>query len=99
MVTLPQHKKEELAKQVNEYNSIRKEIADMNNEKNKVLKRNKEIKMYTRAIIVNETVFPQVSITIDKSHHNVRRKFKKVIFYKTGMIIMGDLDQFKLRQR
>lgn len=96
---LPPKKREELALQVKEYNQIKREIMQTNEEKNKVIKRNNEIKMYTRAIIVNETVHPQVKIIIDKLEHSVVNKYKKVIFYKTGMIIMGDLDQFKLRQR
>lgn len=99
VVNLSQEKKEQLAKQVKEYNIIKKEIEETNEEKKKVLKKNEEIKKYTRAIIVNEKVFPNVHITIDKLCQQVTKTYEKVIFYKTGIIIMGDLDQFKLRQR
>lgn len=99
VVKLPQAKKEELAKKVKNYKELRSEINQIILEKNKVIKMNKEIKRYTRAIIVTGNVFPNVEIIIDKLKHQVVRSFKKVIFYKTGIIIMGDLDQFKLRQR
>lgn len=99
VVNLSSEKKEYLAKQVKDYNIIKKEIEQTNEEKKKVVKQNNEMKMYTRAIIVNDKVYPKVNITIDKLNQEVNRKYEKVIFYKTGIIIMGDLDQFKLRQR
>jgi uncharacterized protein (DUF342 family) len=99
IVSLPASKKAELALQVKEFKELKSEIAQTNAEKEKVIKRNRELKMYTRAIIVNDTVNPNVEVIIDKLKHKVTRTFKKVIFYKTGIIIMGDLDQFKLRQR
>ena len=99
VVSLPASKKRELALQVKEFKELKKEVAQTNAEKEKVIKRNRQLKMYTRAIIVNEAVYPNVEVVIDKLRHRVTRTFKKVIFYKTGIIIMGDLDKFKLRQR
>lgn len=99
VVKLPQHKKQELASQVQEYNTVKNEIDQTIEEKQKVMKKNQEMKLYTRAIIVNQRVFPKVQISIDKLNHQVNRNFEKVIFYKTGIIIMGDLDKYKLRQR
>jgi uncharacterized protein (DUF342 family) len=99
IVNLTSEKRENLAKQVKEYNIIKQEIEQTNEEKKKVITQNNDLKMYTRAIIVNEKVYPKVSITIDRTTQDVVNKYEKVIFYKTGIVIMGDLDQFKLRQR
>jgi hypothetical protein len=99
VVKLPAEKKQQLALKVKEYNKLKNEIVQTNQEKRKVIEKNKELKKYTRAIIVKGTVHPQVQVMIDKLKHNVIHTFEKVIFYKSGIIIMGDLDQFKLRQR
>ncbi len=99
VVALPPQKKEQLAIKVKEYNKIKNEIVQTNEEKRKVIQQNKDLKKYTRAIIVRGKVHPQVQVMIDKLKHKVVNTFEKVIFYKTGIIIMGDLDEFKLRQR
>ncbi len=99
VVALPPQKKEQLAIQVQEYNKIKNEIIQTNEEKRKVVQKNQELKKYTRAIIIKKTVHPRVQVMIDKLKHSVVHTFEKVIFYKSGIIIMGDLDQYKLRQR
>ncbi len=99
VVQLPLEKKRELAQKVQEYNKIKVELTTLNMERERLFSENEEIKKLSRVIIAKEEVFPNVLVVIDNSQLQVKQHYKRVIFYKTGIIIMGDYDQFMLRKR
>jgi hypothetical protein len=92
-------KKQELAVQAKEYMALKKEIEDTKRERDLLLDEHRQLREYRRAICAKEEVLPPTTVHIDNRSLDVREARPRVIFYKRGIIIMGDLDKFRERAR
>ena len=94
VVSLPREKKETLATQVKEYKKLKEEITTAHKERERILTENQELSKYNRVVYVENSVYPGVRVEIDKLSLEVKYTYSHVVFYKSGMIIMGDLDKY-----
>ena len=96
---LSHEKKHDLALKVKEYNELKVKIAKIKKEYERILSEKNQSKNIQRSIIAAKDVHPGVEVKIDNARLKVTKIYNGVIFYKSGIIIIGDLDSFTKRKR
>lgn len=99
IVTLAPEKKADLALKVKEYQELKQQVAEILRERELVIAERDKSRGKMRSITSSGNVFPGVEIRIDNARAKVHRQYRNVIFYKRGIIIIGDLDAFMQRKR
>ena len=99
VATLSSEKRQELALKVKEYNDLRQQITEIMKEKERVLMERDRTNKVLRSIVATSEVYPGVEVKIDNAGVTVNKLYKNVIFYKSGIVIIGDLDAFMKRKR
>lgn len=99
VTTLSPDKKQELALKVKEYNELKIQVEEILREKGRVTSERDKTNNLLRAVTVSHEVFPGVKVRIDNAHVMVNKRYSNVIFYKSGIVIIGDLDKFRERKR
>lgn len=99
VTSLSPEKKRELAGKVQEYNELQKQVEQINRERDTILSGRNETNQFMRAVMATDEVYPGVHVKIDNAAVEVKRLYQNVIFYKSGIVIIGDLDLFMQRKR
>lgn len=99
VTSLSDEKKHDLALKVKEYNEIKVQLAEIKIEKQKILRKREIISDVQRSIVARSEVFSGVEVRIDNAKVDVNRKYENVIFYKRGIVIIGDYDLYMERIR
>lgn len=99
VTSLSPEKKRDLALKVQEYNELKKHAEQITRERDTVLSNRNETNQFLRAVMATDEVYPGVSVKIDNAAVEVSRLYHNVIFYKSGIVIIGDLDLFMQRKR
>lgn len=99
LVTLSQEKRQELALKVKEYNELKEQVREIIREKDKVLQERDRTNKVLRSIVAVNEVHPGVAVRIDNARVAINKLYRNVIFYKSGIVIIGDLDAFMKRKR
>lgn len=89
--TLPPEKKMALAMEIKEYQNLRKRLQELQAQNEELTMKAKTFSEKKRNIKVYDTVYPGVKVVIDSSSLVVNQTYKKVNFYKSGIIIVGHL--------
>lgn len=97
--TLSPEKKQELALKVKEFNELNDQVKEIQEEKLKVLAEKDKAGTVFRSVVASAEVFAGVQVRIDNAKVVTNKKYQNVIFYKSGIVIIGDLDAFMERKR
>lgn len=99
VVTLPLAKKQDLALKVKKFQQLTEEVEKIKSQKELLNTESKEIDELERTVIVRNHIHQGVYVYIDESKLLIQHKYKNVILYKRGIIIIGDYDQFMHRKK
>jgi uncharacterized protein (DUF342 family) len=99
IVNLEPRKKAELALKVKEYQELKQQVVEVLRERDLVGAEREKSGGKLRSITSSGEVFPGVEVRIDNARVLVNRRYNNVIFYKSGIVIIGDLDAFMQRKR
>lgn len=99
VVELSAEKKQELAQRVKEWNELREQVAEIEREKKTVFAERDRVYKALRSVVATGMVYPGVEVRIDNARARVGKKYQNVIFYRSGIVIIGDLDSFMKRKR
>jgi len=99
VTSLSDEKKHDLALKVKEYNEIKIQLEEIKIEKQKILRKREIVSDVQRSIVARSEVFSGVEVRIDNAKVNVGKKYENVIFYKRGIVIIGDYDLYMERIR
>ncbi len=99
VTSLSNEKKHDLALKVKEYNEIKVQLAEIKIEKQKVMRKREHANDVQRSIVAKSEVFSGVEVRIDNAKVNVNQKYDNVIFYKRGIVIIGNYDLYMERIR
>jgi hypothetical protein len=99
VISLPPEKKQDLALRVKRYNEFKAKIAELEREAARIQEQNANEDELDRTIIVRKEIHPGVYVYIDRAKLLVQERFKRVILYKKGIIIIGDYDEFMKRKK
>lgn len=91
--SLAEDKKTELIKKIKEYNALKKEVDGIKMEKKRVFMKNPEEDKYNRAVLVKNAIYPPAVICIDGKEMEVAHVESSVGFYKSGILILGELEK------
>lgn len=97
--SLPEAKKNELLKKIKEYNILKKEVENIKQEKYRMFLRNPEEDRYNRAILVRKNLYPPVEVEIDEKSMEIETLEEKLGFYRSGIIIKGELDKIYKKRK
>lgn len=90
---LPATKKNELLTKVTEYKALKQKIDAIKEERRRFFIQNPEEDKYNRSIIADDTIYPPSNITIDGKSYQLQNPEKTVGFYKSGIILQGELEK------
>ncbi len=99
IVNLDPAKKADLALKVKEYQELKQQVVEILRERDLVVVEREKSGGKMRSITSSGDVFSGVEVRIDNARVVVNRRYKNVIFYKSGIVIIGDLDAFMQRKR
>jgi len=99
VIVLPFEKKKELALKVKKYNEIKEKINLINKKKDEIYDLMKQEDELKRVIIVRDYIYEGVVVEIDGVKLKINNKYKRVILYKKGIIIIGNYDEFMQRKK
>lgn len=99
IVNLDPAKKSDLALKVKEYQELKQQVGEILRERDLVVAERNKSGGKMRSITSSGEVFPGVEVRIDNARVMVNRRYRNVIFYKSGIVIIGDLDAFMQRKR
>ncbi len=99
IVNLDPAKKSDLALKVKEYQELRQQVGEILRERDLVVAERNKSGGKMRSITSSGEVFPGVEVRIDNARVMVNKRYRNVIFYKSGIVIIGDLDAFMQRKR
>lgn len=90
---LPGPKKTELLKKVTEYKTLKQKIDAIKEERRRFFIQSPEEDKYNRSIIADDTIYPPANIIIDGKSYQLKTPEKTVGFYKSGIILQGELEK------
>jgi uncharacterized protein (DUF342 family) len=96
---LPPAKKNELVSKIQQYQNLKKTIQLIELEKERMFLKNPEEDKYNRTVLVRGAVFPPVEVVIDGQGLDIREPERRVGFYKSGIVIRGELEKIHNRRK
>lgn len=96
---LPLAKKQEMAQQVKQYQEICQQIAQIQQNRKALWEASQKQSELERTIIVRDTIYENVSLSIDNQRLDMTSRYRNIIVYKKGILILGDFDEYMKRKK
>ncbi len=96
---LPLAKKQELAQQVKLYQEVCLRLAQVQTQRKALWEQSQKENELERTILIHDTVYENVSLAIDNQKLELTTRYRNVIVYKKGILILGDFDEYMRRKK